>query len=204
MVEHESSDTRPRVSRSARERVREAFVSGYGREPDTFEEGVAGVVALAEEFLDGKNPPEPLAKKYGGILADVPVVIEHERMSTDLLQIMDDELPDSWTDSRLVCQRVQRVVCEFIDLGTQETLTPASESRQRTYDVTEENLRKREKEAMWKAREEGPGQDVTLSAVQNTCRRSLYEGIGVPSERFRADLQKIESRYHEEVPNGHA
>lgn len=177
-------EVRPRISAKLKQEVENVHHAATGGEPDSFKQAIATTCALAYEAIDNDLDIEVIDDSI------LPQGWRIDRLSEDYIQLIDEQLPDSWKQSRLVAERVQTVVYHYLQVKMNDrSLIYAT-----TFDSEDGEITNRAavKEAMEITRkEENP--ELSSSAVRSTCHSRLFSDSGRPyARKFEQSLENIQ------------
>lgn len=184
-----TNEVRPRLPKQLKEEVENIYQVARQEQAESFQTALELTCTLAYEAIE-QDLHEAITDQES-----VPSLPEEwRRLDDSLLRIIDDELPGTWKQSRLVAERVQKVIKEFLQVrwnnGTLVYTTSFAEGDELT-------TRDAIKEAFERARRDGDS-TVSLSAVRSTCHTRLYPNARSPAGEFEDALTAIQDRAESE------
>lgn len=182
-------DIRPRIPIELKEEVENVHHAATGEEPDSVEDAITTTVTLAYEAIDEGLVDEVIDKKI------LPEDWQANGFNEEHIQILDEELPETWKQSRLVATRIQHVVYHY--LRVIEGQRPLGVSTPRDSEEDEITTHAALKQAIHNTRLE-ENQELSESAIRTTCYARLYSGTNKPyAAQFKEALENIHDRISE-------
>lgn len=178
-------EVRPRIQEQLKEEVENIHQIVTNDSPPSFQAALELTCTLAYEAIEA-DLQEDVAESLS--IPGVPE--EWMRLDQDFLRIVDEELPETWKQSQLVAERIQKVVREFLEVRWSGGPLIYTESFE---DGDEYSLRDTIKESFERARRDTDS-TVSLSAVRTTCYARLYPNADSPANQFREALKTIQTR----------
>jgi len=184
-----SEEVRPRVSREQKQEVETIHRIVRNEKPNSFTDALATTCSLAYNAIDAGE----IENFHQQI---IPPSWKSDRLTEAHIEIIDEELPDTWADSKLVAERVQAVVWHYLKTRLNEH--GSIQLPDHRYVGDENSTQVVVKNAMWKTRlEENP--DLSLSAIRSVCHQRLYGDIKNDyAGAFRDALENIEQKVQDQ------